>query len=119
MPDASIVAVEELPDAVVIHVLVESLDEEQLHHLQSEVRAAANATPARPCILDLERVSFVPSLSLAALVRLYSEFQGRAQRLMLAGLQSQVRDVFVTTRLDRLFEIHDDVTAAAKAVRPA
>ena len=117
MPESPIAAVEALPDLVVLHVQTDSLNEEQLRGLQTEVRAAADAHAGRPCIIDLARVSFMPSMSLAALVRLYSEFQGRRQRLILAGLQPQVRDVFVMTRLDRLFELHEDVAAAEKAIR--
>lgn len=119
MPESPIATVEELPDLVVLHVAVEELNEAQLQQLQIEVRAAADANPGRPCVVDLVRVSFMPSLSLAALVRVYTEFQGRKQRLILAGLQPQVRDLFVMTRLDRLFELHDDVAAATQAVRPA
>jgi len=119
MPESPIATIEELPDLVVLHIQTDSLDEEQLRRLQAEVRAAADAHAGRPCIVDLARVSFMPSMSLAALVRLYTEFQGRRQRLILAGLQPQVRDVFVMTRLDRLFELQEDVAAATRAVRPA
>jgi len=119
MPESPIASVEDLSDLVVLHVTVDELNEEQLKWLQSEVRAAADASPGRPCVIDLARVSFMPSMSLAALVRVYTEFQGRQQRLMLAGLQPQVRDLFVMTRLDRLFEMYEDVAAAARAVRPA
>ena len=119
MPESPIAAVDALPDLVVLHVVVDRLDEEQLRRLQTEVRAAADAHAGRPCIIDLAQVSFMPSMSLAALVRLYTEFQARRQRLILAGLQPQVRDVFVMTRLDRLFELQEDVAAATRAVRPA
>ncbi|MEW6250306.1 MAG: STAS domain-containing protein [Planctomycetota bacterium] len=118
MPESPIVAVEELAELVVCHVLAESLDEEHVHQVQSEVRAAAEANPGRPCILDLARVSFVPSLSLAALIRIHSEFHARQQRLLLAALQPQVHDVFVMTRLDRVFELYDDLPAALRAVGP-
>jgi anti-anti-sigma factor len=113
MPESPIASVEELAEAIVVHVLVTSLDEEELRRLQGAVRAAADANPGRPCVLDLARVEFLPSMSLAALIRLHTEFQTRQQRLALAALQPQVRDVFLTTRLDRLFELHDTVAAAA------
>lgn len=116
MPDSPIAAIEEISDVIVVHVLLDSLDEHQLRRLQGEIRAAADANPSRPCVLDLARVNFVPSLSLAALIRLHTEFQTRQQRLALAALQPQVRDVFLTTRLDRLFELHDDVAAATRSI---
>ncbi len=117
MAESPIASVEEWPDLVVLHVTVEELNEEQLQRLQTDLRAAADANAGRPCVVDLTRVRFMPSMSLAALVRVYSEFQQRRQRLMLAGLQPQVRDVIVMTRLDRLFELYPDVEAALRAVR--
>jgi anti-sigma B factor antagonist len=119
MPDSPIVSVEELAELVVLHVLADRLDEEQLRRLQTEVRAAAEAHAGQSCVLDLAQVHFLPSMSLAALIRMHAEFQGRHQRFALAGLQSHVRDLFVMTRLDRLFEIYDDVAAAQKAVGAA
>jgi anti-sigma B factor antagonist len=119
MPESPIVAVEELADAVVLHVLVDNLDEERLRPLQGEVRTAADNHPGQPCILDLGRVTFLPSMSLATLIRLHTEFRGRQQRLILAAVQPAVREVFVLTRLDRMFELHDDVAAATRAIRPA
>jgi anti-anti-sigma factor len=119
MPESPIVAVEELPGVVVIHILTDALDDEQSRRLQTEVRAAADANPAFACVVDFAQVSFLPSLSLAALVRLHSEFRSRQQRLIFAGLQPQLRDLFVMTRLDRLFELQEDVAAAVRALGPA
>ena len=65
------------------------------------------------------RILIIVSLSLAALVRLHTEFRSRQQRLIFAGLQPQLRDLFVMTRLDRLFELQEDVAAAVRAVGPA
>lgn len=116
MTESPIVATEELPDAVVVHVLTDSLSEDELKPVQNAVRAAAEANPGRPCVLDLERVTFMPSMSLAALIRLFTEFRGRQQRLIMAAVQPPVRELFVLTRLDRVFEMHEDVAAATRAI---
>jgi anti-anti-sigma factor len=119
MPESPVTAIEPQPDLVVVRVLPERLDEEQLRQLQADVRAATGTHPGLPFVLDLAQVSFMPSLSLAGLLRLRSEFAARQQRLTLAGVQPQVRDVFVVTRLDRVFDLQDDVAAALRAIRPA
>jgi anti-anti-sigma factor len=119
MPESPVTAIEPQPDVVVVRVLPDRLDEQQLRQLQAELRAAAETHPGLPFVLDLARVSFMPSLSLAGLIRLRAEFGGRQQRLILAGLQPQVRDVFVVTRLDRLFDLQEDVATALQALRPA
>jgi anti-sigma B factor antagonist len=118
MQDAPVTAVEQQPDLVLIRVLVERLAEDELRSLAGEVRGAAESNPGLPVVLDMARVNFVPSLSLAALIRIHTEFRGRDQRLLLAAMQPQVRDVFVMTRLDRLFEMHESVEAATRSLRP-
>ena len=119
MSQPTVTSVEKQPDAIIVHVQVERLEEDSSHQLQVDVLAAASESPQLPVVVDFAKVSFLPSLSLAALIRLATDFRGRHQRLMLAALQSEVRHVFVLTRLDRLFELHDDVPAALCAVRPA
>ena len=118
MPELPVTAIEPQPDLVVVRVLPDHLDEEPLRRVQEDVRAAAGTRPGLPVILDLTHVSFMPSLSLAGLIRLATDFRARPQRLILAGLQPHVRDVFVVTRLDRLFDLQEDVEAALRALRP-
>jgi anti-sigma B factor antagonist len=117
MSDPSVTIVERRPEALVICVQTERLDEASLKSLRSEVSSAASESPELPTILDMEKVSIMPSLSLGAMVQLSKEFQARKQRLMLAGLQQFVRETMAITRLDRVFEIHEDLSAALKAAR--
>ena len=119
MPESPVTAIEPQPDAVIVRVLPDRLDEQQLQQLHAELRAAAGTHPGLPFVVDLARVSFMPSMSLAGLIRLRADFGARQQHLTLAGLQPQVRDVFVVTRLDRLFDLQEDVPTALRALRPA
>lgn len=105
------------PDYVTVHIATDRLDEAVLKDLQRELRQAVDDNPGRPCILDMSRVEFMPSMSLAALIRLRAELHDRHRRLLLATLQPQIREVFTMTRLDRLFELQDDLAAAQRAVR--
>jgi anti-sigma B factor antagonist len=70
-----------------------------------------------PFVLDMTNVKYLPSLTLGAMVRLANAFRARNQRLILAAMQPTVRQVISITRLDRVFEIHDDVDSALKSVR--
>lgn len=116
MAEPAVTKTEQTDNAVILHVQVDRLDEDNVHRLQTEVAGAADAAPQLPIVLDLAQVDFMPSLSLAALVRLVTQFRARDQRLLLAGLQPQVREVFTITHLDRLFELHPDIPAALKSV---
>src|SRR5215813_9403375 len=117
MAEAQVTAVEQRPELTVVRILVESLDEGQLDQLQKAVRDAADANPVRPLVLEFSQVGFVPSLSLATIIRLHTELRSRGQRLVLVGLRPSVREVFVITRLDRLLELQDDLAAAERSVR--
>ena len=117
-PATPATVVESQDDVVVIRVQVTDLSEAHTKAVQAEVNAAAAAFPALPFILDLARVKFLPSLTLGAMVRLGQSFRARNQRLLLVGLQPTIRQVLTITKLDRMFEIHDDVDAALRATRP-
>ncbi|MGE5610942.1 MAG: STAS domain-containing protein [Bacillota bacterium] len=116
MSTAPAVSVEQRPDAVVVHVLVNDLDENNLVAVRRGIADAVKQSPSFPFILDIGKVKFVPSLSLGALVRLVNEFRARRQRLVLVSLQPAVRQVIAITRLDRIMEIMDDVDAALRSV---
>jgi anti-sigma B factor antagonist len=115
MANAPVATIDDNPEALVVRVQADGLSEDQLRELQSLVRTAAEGRAGQACILDLGQVTFIPSLSLAALIRMHSELQGRGQRLLLAAVQPRVREVIVMTRLDRLFELHDDLEGAKRA----
>ena len=111
MPDPTATAIERHPSVVVVRVQADRLDETNLAAVRSEVSAAGSESPQLAVALDLVNVSFVPSLSLGGLVQLAQIFKGRGQRLVLTNLQPPVRQTITVTRLDRLFEIQDDLSA--------
>ena len=111
MPAPTATIIEQHPSVVVARVRADRLDETNLTAVRSEVSAAGQASPHLPVALDLCNVAFVPSLSLGGLVQLVQIFKARGQRLVLANLQPPVRQTITITRLDRLFEIHDDLSS--------
>lgn len=117
MSDTPVTQIENLGDVVVVRVLAPQLDELPAREMQHDVIAAAAETPHSPFVLDMSQVTFMPSLSLAVLVRISSDLRSRNQRLILAGLQPMVRQVIVVTRLDRLFELAESAEAAIRILR--
>jgi len=89
------------------------LDEPHASDMQQKIQAAAEQSPDLPVVLDMSQVQCVPSLSLGALVTLLQHTKQRQQRLILAGLQPEVRRIFCVCRLDKLFEIYDTVETAS------
>lgn len=119
MPDSTVTSVDRYPNLVVVHVQTERLDDTNLAVVRADVSTASAESPQMAVVLDMAEVRFMPSFSLGGLVQLSREFKARGQRLVLAGLQPFVRETFAITRLDRLFEIHDDLSTLTGPTGPA
>lgn len=55
--------------------------------------------------LDMKDLSYISSMGLSVLVNTYKRLKENNQTLRLKNMNSHVRDVFMYTRLDQLFEI--------------
>jgi anti-anti-sigma factor len=119
MPDPKVSTVEKRPNLVVVHLEIERLDDTNLTAVRADASAAGAASPQVPVVLDMAKVRFVPSFSLSGLVQLNQEFKARGQRLVLTGLHSFVRNTMLITRLDRIFDIQDDLSTITGASGPA
>ena len=109
MSEQQVVSITKNDDLVVAVVHQAEMDEEATGKMQAEVLAGTEQAGGLPVALDLSNVSFFPSLSLGAIVTMLSTLKARGQRLILVGLQPPVRESLALTRLDKLFEIRDDV----------
>jgi anti-sigma B factor antagonist len=109
MSDQQVTSISRRDDLVVAVVEQAEMDEASTGKMQAEVLAGAEQAQELPVVLDLSKVSFFPSLSLGAIVVLLNTLKKRGQKLILVGLQPPVREALALTRLDKLFEIRDDL----------
>ena|SRR5579863_7494217 len=65
-------------------------------------------------VLDLSNVQILPSLGLGALIQISKKCQIRQQKLKLAALSRDLRQVLCITRLDRILELVDTVDGAVE-----
>jgi anti-sigma B factor antagonist len=63
-------------------------------------------------VCDLSAVSFLDSSGLAALVSGLKSTREAGGWIKLAGMNPQVRNIFVLTKLERVFELYPNVDAA-------
>jgi len=63
-------------------------------------------------LCDLTAVSFLDSSGLAALVSGLKSTREAGGWIKLAGMNLQVRNIFVLTKLERVFELYPDVDTA-------
>jgi anti-anti-sigma factor len=89
------------------------MDDEALKALRTAIEDACTANPAASLIVvDLSAVGLLPSLALGLLVQIANKCKARQQKMKLAAVQPQVRQVFAITRLDRVFDFAPSVDAA-------
>lgn len=63
-------------------------------------------------IVQLDRVRFIDSSGLGALLSGHKNAMAKSGRFILAGCKQQVVSMFELTRLNRIFEIYVDLTEA-------
>jgi anti-sigma B factor antagonist len=88
-----------------------------LHHsaaLKQQLDEVLAASPPR-LVLDLSGVSYVDSSGLAVMIEALQRVQGYGGRLILCGLRDGLRHIFSIARLDQVFSIHEDRSAALAA----
>src|SRR5262245_32393820 len=113
MSDAPAIEIETKDQALIARLAVKMLDDQQLKQLAQAVDHSAGADSGISVIvLDLSKVHLMPSLALGLLVQIANKCKARQQKLKLAGVQQQLRQVFAITRLDRVLELAPSVDAA-------
>ena len=81
----------------------------------ADTLATATMMPLARVVVNLEKVTFVDSTALAALVQGMKRTREHTGDLKLCGLQQPVRIIFELTRLDKAFEIFSDADQAARS----
>jgi len=66
-------------------------------------------------VLDLANVDFLDSAGVSVLVGLFKHARSRGGRARFCGLTPGARSVLEILRLDRIFELYDDVEAAVRS----
>ena len=90
------------------------LDELTADKISDEVLGVADRPDCHRLLLDFSGVAQLSSAMLARLVKLHKKMEFKGEKLRLRGLNSHLRSVFATTRLDRLFDITNTEAGASQ-----
>ena len=82
-------------------------------------RDCLRANEAGTLVLDMSHVRYVDSSGLGALIASYVSFERQFRRLLLAGLNDRVWDLFRTCRIDDVFSRYPTVADAERTVPEA
>jgi len=97
-------------EAILIKVKEPRIDAAVAIQFKDRVRELAGDSASR-VLLDMEQVEFLDSSGLGAVVAAMKQL-GPDRKLELAGLTPTVDKVFRLTRMDTIFKIHTDASAA-------
>lgn len=87
-------------------------------HVSPRIAASLHALVAakpKQVVVDLSKVSYIDSSGLAVLIEGMQNVAAYGGKFALAGLQETVRPIFEIARLDQVFQIFPDVSAAFAA----
>jgi anti-sigma B factor antagonist len=82
------------------------LDIESYQEARNAAMAIANTRPD-VFMIDLEKVDFIDSRGLGLLLTLLKFMRSIGSKLILCGMNKQVKILFSITSIENLFEIHD------------
>ena len=88
------------------------LEEASIQQIGDEVGTLILASPNPMILLNFENVEHLSSAALGTLITINNNVKKQGGQLRLANIDSQIYEVFVITKLNKLFMIHDDNAAA-------
>jgi anti-sigma B factor antagonist len=109
------IATEELTGGITKVILDGRLDTEGTGAVNSQMNAIASSRTA--VLVDLQKVSFLGSAALRALVTLVREIKGRGGKMVLFGPNTMVENVLKTSGINSLAPVYCEVQNALAALQ--
>jgi len=88
------------------------LEEASIQQIGDEIGELILASPNPKILLNFENVEHLSSAALGTLITINNNVKKQGGQLRLANIDPQIYEVFVITKLNKLFVIHDDNAAA-------
>ncbi|MEO0483647.1 MAG: STAS domain-containing protein [Planctomycetota bacterium] len=91
------------------------LDEGNIQSIGEEISEIIDAEPTPKLLISFDNVDHLSSAALGTLITINNKIRNRGGQLRLANIDPQIYEVFVITRLNKIFEIHESAQDAAKS----
>lgn len=93
------------------------LDEGTIQHIGEQLGKLVEMREGVKLLLNFDRVEHLSSAALGTLITLNNQIRQKRGQLRLANIDPQIYEVFVITKLNRIFEIHEDIQKAVASFR--
>ena len=83
------------------------LDEANIQQIGAEIAKLIDAKPKPKILISFDNVDHLSSAALGTLITINNRIKSKDGQLRLANIDPQIYEVFVITKLNKLFQIHD------------
>ena len=91
------------------------LDEANIQLIQEELAGLIDSAPRPKLLISFSNVDHLSSAALGTLITINNKVRNAGGQLRLADIDPQIYEVFVITKLNKLFEIHPTAADALKS----
>ena len=96
-------------EIVKIHLLDRNiLEEAAIQQIGEEISTIVEQAPSPKILINFSNVEHLSSAALGTLITINNKVRQKAGQLRLSNIDAQIYEVFVITRLNKLFQIFDD-----------
>lgn len=92
------------------------LDVTNIHELGRELFQLVEEQHRKKLCLNFSTVEFLSSETLGELIKLDKKVKQHSGKLVLTNIKPEIYEVFAITRLNKLFEIHDEESGGLAAL---
>ena len=93
------------------------LEEASIQKIGDEISALIDDSPNPKVLINFENVEHLSSAALGTLITVNNKVRQKGGQLRLTNIDPQIYEVFAITKLNKLFQIHDDAEAAVKTFK--
>ena len=111
------ISVQYVEDATIVTFVDEKiLEEMDIQALQTSVMSVVDEAERINLILDFCNVQFLSSAVLGLLMRISKKVYEHGGQLKLCNISPRIYEIFKITRLNQIFDIHEDVDRAIESL---
>ncbi len=93
------------------------LEEASIQQIGDEISELIEVTNNPKLLINFHDVEHLSSAALGALISINKKVKAKGGQLRLSNINPQIYEVFVITKLNRLFQIHDDAESATNSFK--
>jgi len=112
------VETEHIGDVTVVHFVDKKiLEESSIQEIGQQLFDLVETEGREKIVLNFSNVEYLSSAALGKLITMNKKVKQSRGQLKLCSIRPQIYEVFIITKLNKLFDIHDEETAAVNSFK--